>query len=121
MEANFPRLRVRVIRVSNKILEMVIKERGERRNSVREKCERVYLVTGKVFKGVGKGVSVMGAMNTVMDVDKNLGDGGEPELMAGGQLVKRSVSRSEEAMGKNFGNMLKGCVGNGALRSIGKV
>jgi len=44
LEADFPGFCVRVIWVSNEILKAVIKEGTERRNSLREKSERIKFI-----------------------------------------------------------------------------
>jgi len=120
-KADFPGLSVWVVWVSNEVLKTVIKERAERGNSLREKSKRFQFIWRQGMKSVRKGVSVVGATDTVVNMNKDLGDCGEPKFMVGSGLIKERVGRSEEAMRKDFGNTLESCVSNGALGGVGEV
>lgn len=63
----------------------------------------------------------MSATNAVVNVDKDLGNGGEPELAMGGGIIKRGVGRGKEAVGEDLRNTLEGRVGDCSLRSVGKI
>lgn len=116
-EANFPSLSVIGVIYVNKVVKRIREERAERRNGGSQKFEGVSFLGEKIRKGIGEGVGIMGATNTVMDMDKNLRNSGEPQLAMRG----RDIGGCEETMGEDFVDTLEGYVGNGTLRSVREV